>query len=162
VIIKEHSKIQEVNKKLKSELFELKNNNADLERELNIKQGQIKYLKQRGRRQETPSDSLMPAQGSKNQTRLKDPEKFTGSKDKDKDFKTWKYDVLEKLKVDTVTFDDKNHKILYVNSRTTGDAYKHICDRVNNGEFTSAKEVLKTLEVFYRDPHKAIKAKAAL
>jgi hypothetical protein len=88
VIIKEHSKIQEANKKLKSELFKLKNDNADLEHELNIKQGQIKYLEQRGRRQETPSDSLMPAQGSKNQTRLKDPEKFTSSKDKDKDFKT--------------------------------------------------------------------------
>jgi hypothetical protein len=169
VIIKEHSKIQEANKKfkgelskLKNELFELKNNNADLEHELNIKQGQIKYLKRRGQRQETPSDSLMPAQGSKNQTRLKDPEKFTSSKDKDKDFETWKYDVLEKLRVDLITFDDKSHKILYVNSQTTGDAYKYIRDRVNDGEFTSAKEVLETLEVFYRDPHKAIKAKAAL
>jgi hypothetical protein len=162
VVIKEHSKIQEANKKLKSELFELKNDNADLERELNIKQGQIKYLERRERQQETPSDSLMPTQGSKNRTRLKDPKKFTGYKDKDKDFETWKYDVLEKLKVDAVTFDDKNHKILYVNSRTTGDAYKHIRDRVNDGEFTSAKEVLKTLKVFYRDLYKAIKAKAAL
>jgi chromosome segregation ATPase len=61
VIIKETSKIQEANKKLKSELFELKNDNADLERELNIKQGQIEYLERRGRRQETPSDSLVPA-----------------------------------------------------------------------------------------------------
>jgi hypothetical protein len=104
----------------------------------------------------------VPAQGSKNRTRLKDPKKFTSSKDKDKDFKTWKYDVLEKLKVDLVTFDNKSHKILYVNLRTTGDAYKHIRDRVNDGEFTSPKEVLKTLKVFYRDPHKAIKAKAAL
>jgi chromosome segregation ATPase len=60
VVIKEHSEIQEANEKLKSELFELKNDNADLERELNIKQGQIKYLKRRERRQETPSDSLMP------------------------------------------------------------------------------------------------------
>jgi hypothetical protein len=88
VIIKETSKMQEANKKLKSELFELKNDNADLERELNIKQGQIEYLERRGRRQETPSDSSVPAQGSKNRTRLKDPKKFTGSKDKDKDFKT--------------------------------------------------------------------------
>jgi hypothetical protein len=88
VVIKEHSKIQEANKKLKSELFKLKNDNANLERELNIKQGQIKYLKRRERQQETPSNSLMPTQGSKNQTRLKDPEKFAGYKDKDEDFKT--------------------------------------------------------------------------
>jgi len=162
VVIKEHSEMQEANEKLKSELFELKNDNADLERELNIKQGQIEYLERRERRQETPSDSSMPTQGSKNRTRLKDPEKFAGCKDKDEDFETWKYDVLEKLKVDAVTFDDENHKISYVNSRTTGDAHEHIRDRVNDGEFTSAKEVLETLEVFYRDPHKAIKAKAAL
>ena len=90
VVIKEHSEIQEANEKLKSELFELKNDNADLEHELNIKQGQIKYLERRERRQETPSDSLMPTQGSKNRTRLKDPEKFTGCKDKDKDFSVCK------------------------------------------------------------------------
>jgi hypothetical protein len=50
VIIKEHSKIQEVNKKFKGELFKLKNNNTNLEHELNIKQGQIKYLKRRRQR----------------------------------------------------------------------------------------------------------------
>jgi hypothetical protein len=31
--------MQEANKKLKSELFKLKNDNTNLERELNIKQG---------------------------------------------------------------------------------------------------------------------------
>jgi hypothetical protein len=42
--------MQKANKKLKSELFKLKNNNTNLEHELNIKQGQIKYLKRRERR----------------------------------------------------------------------------------------------------------------
>jgi hypothetical protein len=88
VVIREHSEMQDKIRQLEDELFELKNDNVDLDRELNIKQGQIEYLKRRGRRQETPSNSLAPTQGSKNQTRLKDPEKFTSYKDKDKDFKT--------------------------------------------------------------------------
>ena len=67
-----------------------------------------------------------------------------------------------KLRVDSRSFDDKNYKVEYICSRTTGDARNHIRDRINDGELTTSEEVLKTLEAVHRDLYKAIKAKAEL
>ena len=99
---------------------------------------------------------------SKGRARLEDPDKFSGKKDDQIEFDTWKSNIETKLKVDSPLFDDENHKIFYVFSRTSSEAQDQIRDRVDNDYFNTAKEVLKALEAVYGDPHKAIKAEAEL
>jgi hypothetical protein len=92
---------------------------------------------------------------------MDDPDKFSG-KDGDIDFDTWKSDIQAKLRVDGKSFDDENHKIEYVCSRTTSNARNHIRDRTDDDEFTTSSEVIKALEAVYGDPYQAIKAEAEL
>jgi hypothetical protein len=142
----------------------LRQDNNDLERELTMKQGQIEYLEQR--KTETPRAS------AKQRARLEDPEKFTGKKndkgsyltDKENtiEFETWRADMESKLKTDAITFDDENHMIAYIGSRTTQAAYDHIRAGIEDNTFETTKEVLDNLETVYGDPHKAIRAEAEL
>ena len=67
-----------------------------------------------------------------------------------------------KLRTDAITFDDKNHMIAYIGSRTTQAAYDHICTGMEDNTFGTYKDVLDALETVYRDPHKAIRAEAEL
>jgi hypothetical protein len=81
---------------------------------------------------------------------MDDPDKFSG-KDGNIDFDTWKSDIQAKLRVDSRSFDNENHKIEYVCSRTTSDARNHIRDRIDDDEFTTSGEVIKALEAVYGD-----------
>jgi predicted nuclease with TOPRIM domain len=144
----------------------LRQDNNDLERELTMKQGQIEYLEQRKDRIETPRTS------TKQRARLEDPEKFTGKRsdkgnyltDKEKEikFEAWRADIESKLRTDEITFDDKNHMIAYIGSRTTQAAYDHIRTSIEDGAFKTPRETLDALETIYGDPHKAIRAEAEL
>jgi hypothetical protein len=145
----------------------LQGDNIDLEHELTKKQGTIEYLEQQNRKPSaTPSTSTDSTSGNarntKGRARLEDPEKFSGKKDDQAEFDTWKSNIEAKLKIDSGLFDDENHKIFYVFSRTTYEAQDHIRDRINNDLFSTTKDVLKALEAVYGDPHKAIKAEAEL
>jgi hypothetical protein len=135
----------------------------DLERELMKKQGTIEYLETQQRQQQHSVTPLTEnIHSTKGRARLEDPDKFSGKKDDLPDFETWKSNIDSKLRVDSRSFDNENHKIIYVYSRTSGDAQGHIRDRVDNDHFNTAKEVLQALEAVYGDPHKAIKAEAEL
>jgi|HubBroStandDraft_2_1064218.scaffolds.fasta_scaffold09006_1 hypothetical protein len=144
----------------------LRQDNNDLERELTMKQGQIEYLEQRKDKTETPRTS------TKQRARLEDPEKFTGKKndkgsyltDKENtiEFEIWRADMESKLRTDAITFDDENHMIAYIGSRTTQAAYDHIRTGMEDNTFKTSKEVLDNLETVYGDPHKAIRAEAEL
>ncbi|PMD57648.1 uncharacterized protein K444DRAFT_691786, partial [Hyaloscypha bicolor E] len=72
---------------------------------------------------------------TKGRARLEDPDKFSRKKGHQPEFETWKSNIETKLKVDSRLFDDKNHKISYVYSRTTNEAQDHIRDRVDNDHF---------------------------
>jgi hypothetical protein len=141
------------------EIDNLRQENNDLENELAKKQGAIEYLEGQQRQSSVPPpDTFNP----KNRAKLDDPDRFTGDKESKVEFDTWKSNIEAKLKVDGRSFDNENHKIFYVFSRTADAAQDHIRDRVDNEEFATTKEVLQALEVVYGDPHKAIKAEAEL
>jgi hypothetical protein len=167
-VIKEQSdmfaQIEKLNTRvelLDSEVQNLRQDNNDLENELAKKQGAIEYLEGQ-QRQSSVVSSNPDASNTKNRAKLEDPDKFSGSKDCKIDFETWKSNIEAKLKVDDRSFDDENHKIFYICSRTTDAAQDHIRDRIDNDEFTTVKEVIRSLETIYGDPHKAIKAEAEL
>lgn len=149
---------------LNNDNHNLQADNDDLERELTKKQGTIEYLEQQRRQPSATlsADDTPNTHSTKGRARLEDPEKFSGKKDDQVEFETWKSNIESKLKIDSRLFDDENHKIFYVYSRTTSDAQGHIRDQVDNNIFKTAKDVVKALEAVYSDPHKAIKAEAEL
>ena len=67
-----------------------------------------------------------------------------------------------KLKTDAIIFDDENHMIAYIGSRTTQVAYDHIRAGIEDNTFKTTKEVLDNLETVHGDLHKAIRAEAEL
>jgi hypothetical protein len=148
-------------KLLSQEVDNLRQENNDLENELSKKQGAIEYLEAQ-HRQPSVTPSASEVVSFKHRAKLDDPDRFTGDKESKVDFDTWKSNIEVKLKMDGRSFDNENHKILYVFSRTADAAQDHIRDRVDNDEFATTKDVVRALEVVYGDPHKAIKAEAEL
>src|SRR5208282_4692268 len=149
-VIKEHSdmlaRIQATDTQvelLSQEVDNLRQENNDLENELSKKQGAIEYLEGQASRQQSATPSALDTFNPKHRAKLDDPDRFTSDKDSKVDFDTWKSNIKTKLKVDGCSFDDENHKIFYVFSRTANTAQDHIQDHVDNKEFTTTKEVLQ-------------------
>jgi hypothetical protein len=81
---------------------------------------------------------------------MDDPDKFSG-KDSNIDFDTWKSDIQAKLRVNSKSFNNENHKIKYVCLQTTSNTRNYIQDCINDNEFTTSGEVIKALEAVYGD-----------
>jgi predicted RNase H-like nuclease (RuvC/YqgF family) len=120
---------------LDQDIHNLRGDNDDLERELTKKQGTIEYLEQQRRQPSVTPSTESTTHNTKGRARLEDPDKFSRKKGHQPEFETWKSNIETKLKVDSRLFDDKNHKISYVYSRTTNEAQDHIRDRVDNDHF---------------------------
>jgi hypothetical protein len=120
---------------LDQDIHNLRGDNDDLERELTKKQGTIEYLEQQRRQPSVTPSTESTTHNTKGRARLEDPDKFSRKKGHQPEFETWKSNIETKLKVDSRLFDDKNHKISYVYSRTTNEAQDPIRDRVDNDHF---------------------------
>ena len=132
------------------------------------KDGVIEYLQQQ-LRESTPgstnSDSVQ-VQKTKHKE-LKDPEEFTGDKDKvtgkvKVEFEQWKADVEGKLKTDVHLFDTEDRRICWVCGLTGRTAHNYVWPKLRDQEFDTAEDVLKFLTSIFDDPLKKQRAKQDL
>jgi hypothetical protein len=129
------------------------------------KDGVIEYLQQQ-LRDSTPG-SVGSVQSKTKRKELKDPEKFTGDRDKETkeitvQFDQWKADVQGKLNTDSHLFDTEDRRIRWVCGLTGGTARNHVWPGLQDGDFNTAEDVLKFLTDIFDDPLKKQKAKQAL
>jgi phage gpG-like protein len=128
------------------------------------KDGVIEYLQQQ-LRDSTPGSTGSVQKAKRKE--LKDPEKFTGDKDKETrkvlvQFEQWKADVEGKLNTDAHLFDTEDRRIRWVCGLTGGTAHNHVWPKLRDQEFDAAEDVLKFLTDIFDDPLKKQKAKQAL
>jgi hypothetical protein len=131
------------------------------------KDGVIEYLQQQLRDSTPGSGSAGSGQAKTKRKELKDPEKFTGDKDKETGkitvpFDQWKADVQGKLNTDSHLFDTEDRRIRWVCGLTGGTAHNHVWPGLQDGDFNTAEDVLKFLTDIFDDPLKKQKAKQAL
>jgi hypothetical protein len=132
------------------------------------KDGIIEYLQQQLREGTPGSTNSNSDQVQKTKRKeLKDPEEFTGDKDKvtgkvKVEFEQWKADVEGKLKTDAHLFDTEDRRIRWVCGLTGGTAHNHVWPKLRDQEFDTAEDVLKFLMGIFDDPLKKQKAKQAL
>lgn len=103
-------------------------------------------------RQTTPSSTTV---GSKCSPKIPDPPLFT-EVDGEVSLEDWILRIRDKLTINQDHYADDNAKAIYVISRTGGTAAQHIqAYRTNDaGHFTSAEDVIQTLNEIIGDPHK--------
>jgi phage gpG-like protein len=128
------------------------------------KDGIIEYLQQQ-LRDSTPGSTGLVQKTKRKE--LKDPEKFTGDKDKETgkvlvQFEQWKADVEGKLNIDAHLFNTEDRRIRWVCGLTGGTAHNHVWPKLRDQEFNTAEDVLKFLTDIFDDPLKKQKAKQAL
>jgi hypothetical protein len=130
------------------------------------KDGVIEYLQQQLRDNANTPGSTGSVQKTKRKE-LKDPEKFTGDKDKETgkvlvQFEQWKADIEGKLSTDSHLFDTEDRRIRWVCGLTGGTAHNHVWPGLRDGDFNTAEDVLKFLTDIFDDPLKKQKAKQQL
>jgi hypothetical protein len=94
-----------------------------------------------------------PAQSSKNYQKLEDLAKFSG-KFNTIEFDQWEASIRAKLRLNSSQFDSKDRRVHYTASRTKGEAYSYIIDRLNANKFNTVKELIAELYRIYNNPNK--------
>jgi hypothetical protein len=139
------------NQLLSNKVEQLKEDNRDLQGALRIAQ----------QNQSRATSVEPPAQSSKNYQKLEDPAKFSG-KFNTIEFDQWEASIRAKLRLDSSQFDSEDRRVHYTASRTEGEAYSYIVDRLNANEFNTAEELIAELYRIYDNPNKKAQARAKL
>jgi hypothetical protein len=88
-------------------------------------------------------------------SRLPDPERFDGTREK---YASWKYECEGKLECDSALYPDENTKKRYVLSRTTGRANQVLLPWLVANRDQSVSELWKHLDQRFQDVHQADRA----
>jgi hypothetical protein len=113
----------------------------------------LEALTQRLTRVDSPAT---PAKSAK----IPDPPLLTDGKDPT--FESWKLQIRGKLRANADHFPTGEACMIYVFSRTGGDAQEHLSPRYDEGSgdpFLSSKEMIDYLASIYEDPHKVQNAR---
>lgn len=93
-------------------------------------------------------------------TKLPDPPTLTDGKEPK--FEDWLLKVKNKFRANADHYQTEELKMAYIESRTSGDAAKHLAPRFREGvvhQFQTSAEILAYLERIYLDPNRIQKAK---
>jgi hypothetical protein len=105
----------------------------------------------------TGTTSMMPSPKL-----LKIPDPPLLSDGKDPSFDTWRLAMDRKMRVSAGSLPNEDYRMVYVASRCTGDAERHLASRMRSDSidpYTSAEEMFKHLESIFGDPTRRTKAK---
>jgi hypothetical protein len=122
--------------------------------------------------QATPRASLEPPVGSDSQhtgqykPKRKDPPRFSGQKDGSVEYRAWKEQVTDKIRIDSSQFASDWEIQSYIFGCTEGEAQQHLyprytSDEENDNPYLDYAEMLVTLDDIYRNRYHKEDSRAA-
>ncbi|KAK0637674.1 hypothetical protein DIS24_g10595 [Lasiodiplodia hormozganensis] len=107
----------------------------------------------------TASPAPVATSSSKSKAKFPDPPRF--SNNKSLNFRAWKANVLNKLRIEARSYELEQDKIAYIFSRTEGEANQHMIPRMDETSplaYQTADDVIKHLTQVFSNPFMKEKA----